>query len=77
MGNVPGKNYLQRDEIMRSPDPTDEQVETLLGVKLTGGKEQCILAISQIDEVVGEKAKNILARRIGSPYLIFRVSPLF
>ena len=50
----------------RSPDPTDEQVEKLLGVKLTGGREQLILAISQIDEAVGEKAKK---ERVAVPKL--------
>ena len=63
----------QWDEIMRSPDPTDEQVEALLGVKLTGsGKEQIILAITQIDAALGEKAKKErYARTVLKKILVF------
>ena len=43
---------------MSSPDPTDEEVEALLGAKLTGGREQLTLDISQIDAALGEKAKK-------------------
>ena len=58
---------------MRSPDPTDEQVEALLGVKLTGsGKEQIILGITQIDVALGEKAKKErYARPILKKILVF------
>ena len=63
----------QWDEIMRSLDPTDEQVEALLGVKLTGsGKEQIILAITQIDAALGEKAKKqSYARTMLKKILVF------
>ena len=57
-GIVPVNKEHQWDEIMRSPDPTDEEVKVLLGAKLTGGKEQLILAISQIDAALGEKVKK-------------------
>ena len=54
-------------------DPTDEQVEALLGVKLTGsGKEQIILGITQIDAALGEKAKKqSYARTILKKILVF------
>ena len=43
---------------MGSSDPTDEEVVALLGVKLTGGREQLILVITQIDAALGEKVRK-------------------
>ena len=51
-----GKRSLQPTSL--SPDPTDEEVVALLGAKLTGGREQLTLAISQIDAALGEKVKK-------------------
>ena len=51
---------------MGSPDPTDEQVEALLGVKLNGKKEQLLLAITQIDAALGESLRK---RGAGGPKL--------
>ena len=48
----PASETLKRDYSL-------QQVEALLGVKLTGsGKEQIILGITQIDVALGEKAKK-------------------
>ena len=48
----------QWEEIMGSSDPTDEEVVALLGEKLTGGREQLTLVITQIDAALGEKVRK-------------------